>query len=38
MARAIGGGTEVRIVPGAGHLAELDEPDAVAAAVLGFMG
>jgi pimeloyl-ACP methyl ester carboxylesterase len=38
IAGAIAGGTEVRIVPGAGHLAELDQPDAVAAAVLGFMG
>lgn len=37
IATAIGGGTEVRIVPGAGHLAELDQPDAVATAVLGFM-
>jgi pimeloyl-ACP methyl ester carboxylesterase len=38
IASAIGAGTEVRIIPGAGHLAELDQPDAVAAAILGFMG
>jgi pimeloyl-ACP methyl ester carboxylesterase len=37
VAKAIDGQTEVRVVPHAGHLAELDEPDAVAAAVLGFM-
>jgi pimeloyl-ACP methyl ester carboxylesterase len=37
-ARAIKGRNEVKIIAGAGHLAELDEPDAVAAAVLGFMG
>jgi pimeloyl-ACP methyl ester carboxylesterase len=38
IATAIGAETEVRIIPGAGHLAELDQPDAVAAAILGFMG
>jgi pimeloyl-ACP methyl ester carboxylesterase len=37
IASAIGAGTEVRIIPGAGHLAELDQPDEVAAAILGFM-
>jgi len=37
MAKTIGSGTEVRIIPGAGHLAELDEPDAVGASILGFM-
>jgi pimeloyl-ACP methyl ester carboxylesterase len=38
IATAIAAGTEVRIIPGAGHLAELDQPDAVAKAVLGFVG
>jgi pimeloyl-ACP methyl ester carboxylesterase len=38
VAKAIDGQTEVRVVPHAGHLAELDEPDEVAAAILGFMG
>jgi pimeloyl-ACP methyl ester carboxylesterase len=38
IATAIGSGTEVRIIADAGHLAELDQPDAVAAAILGFMG
>jgi pimeloyl-ACP methyl ester carboxylesterase len=37
IAEAIGARTEVQIIPGAGHLAELDQPDAVAAAMLGFM-
>jgi pimeloyl-ACP methyl ester carboxylesterase len=37
IAAAIGARAEVRIVPGAGHLAELDRPDEVAAAILGFM-
>src|SRR5712691_8905411 len=36
-ARAIAGKTEIRIIPGAGHLAELDQPDAVAAAILAWM-
>jgi pimeloyl-ACP methyl ester carboxylesterase len=31
---AISGPTEVATIPGAGHLAELDKPDAVAAAIL----
>jgi pimeloyl-ACP methyl ester carboxylesterase len=35
---AIGGRTEVKIIAGAGHLAEIDQPDAVAEAILGFMG
>jgi pimeloyl-ACP methyl ester carboxylesterase len=38
IANAIETRTETRIIAGAGHLAELDEPDAVAAAILGFMG
>jgi pimeloyl-ACP methyl ester carboxylesterase len=33
-AKGIKGRTEVRTVPGAGHLAELDKPDEVAAAIL----
>jgi pimeloyl-ACP methyl ester carboxylesterase len=37
IAKAIKARTETRIVPGAGHLAELDKPDEVAAAILGFM-
>jgi pimeloyl-ACP methyl ester carboxylesterase len=35
-ASAIAGGTEVRVIEGAGHLAELDKPAEVAAAVLQF--
>ena len=35
---AIGAKSEIRIITGAGHLAELDKPDEVAAAILGFMG
>ena len=35
-ARGIAGKTEVRVIPGAGHLAELDKPDEVAAAILGW--
>jgi pimeloyl-ACP methyl ester carboxylesterase len=35
-AAAITGPSEVRIVAGAGHLAELDRPDAVAEAILGW--
>ncbi|MBO0763689.1 MAG: alpha/beta fold hydrolase [Hyphomicrobiaceae bacterium] len=38
IAAAIGGETEVRIIPGAAHLAELDRPDEVAAVILGFLG
>ena len=37
-AAGIAGRTEVRVIPGAGHLAELDQPDEVAAAILGWMG
>jgi abhydrolase domain-containing protein 6 len=36
-AKGIQGPTETRVIPGAGHLAELDRPEAVAAAVLAFM-
>ena len=32
--RPLGGPNETRIIPGAGHLAELDQPDAVASAIL----
>jgi pimeloyl-ACP methyl ester carboxylesterase len=35
-ARGIAGETITRIIPGAGHLAELDKPDEVAAAILAF--
>jgi pimeloyl-ACP methyl ester carboxylesterase len=35
-ARGIKGKTEIAIIPGAGHLAELDKPDEVAAAILGW--
>jgi len=35
-AAAIAGRTEIVTIPGAGHLAELDRPDAVAAAILGW--
>jgi pimeloyl-ACP methyl ester carboxylesterase len=38
IAEAIGANAEIRIVAGAGHLAELDKPDEVAAAILGFTG
>ena len=37
IARAIGAKTESKIIAGAGHLAELDKPDEVAAAILRFM-
>jgi len=37
IARAIKGKVESRIIAGAGHLAELDKPDEVAAAIVGFM-
>jgi abhydrolase domain-containing protein 6 len=33
-AAAIAGRTEITTIPGAGHLAELDKPDEVAAAIL----
>jgi abhydrolase domain-containing protein 6 len=35
--RAMKASTQTRIIADAGHLAELDKPDAVAAAILGFM-
>ncbi len=38
IAEAIGARTEVRIIEGAGHLAELEKPDEVAAAILRFVG
>jgi pimeloyl-ACP methyl ester carboxylesterase len=37
-AAAIKGPTEIRIIDGAGHLAELDRPDPVAAAILAWTG
>jgi len=36
LAAAIAGGTEIRTIPGAGHLAELDKPDEVATAILAW--
>ena len=36
-AKAIAGKTEIAVIPGAGHLAELDQPDAVATAILKWM-
>jgi pimeloyl-ACP methyl ester carboxylesterase len=36
-AKLIKGKTEIRTIPGAGHIAELDEPDATAAAVLEWV-
>jgi pimeloyl-ACP methyl ester carboxylesterase len=36
-AAGIAGRTEIRTIPGAGHLAELDKPDEVAAAILRWM-
>jgi pimeloyl-ACP methyl ester carboxylesterase len=38
IADAISAKTEIRTIAGAGHLAELDKPDEVAAAILDFMG
>jgi pimeloyl-ACP methyl ester carboxylesterase len=35
-ARGIAGPSEIRTIPGAGHLAELDKPDEVAAAILAW--
>jgi abhydrolase domain-containing protein 6 len=32
--RSVAGRSEIRVIPGAGHLAELDQPDAVAKAIL----
>jgi pimeloyl-ACP methyl ester carboxylesterase len=37
-AKAIAGQSEVRLIAGAGHLAELDKPDETAAAVLAWTG
>ena len=37
LADAIGSASETKIIAGAGHLAELDKPDEVAAAILAFM-
>jgi pimeloyl-ACP methyl ester carboxylesterase len=37
-AKLLGGASEIRIVPGAGHMAELDAPDAVARETLEFTG
>ena len=36
-AAAIAGRTEIAIIPGAGHLAELDKPDEIAAVILRWM-
>jgi pimeloyl-ACP methyl ester carboxylesterase len=36
-AAGIAGPSEIRIIPGAGHLAELDKPDEVAAAILEWL-
>ncbi len=36
-AAALGGWVEAREIAGAGHMAELDQPDAVAAAIAGFL-
>src|SRR5207253_7336939 len=33
-AKGVAGSSEIQIIPGAGHLAELDQPDAVAEAIL----
>ena len=38
IAKAIGHSAKVQMIKGAGHLAELDQPDAVAKAVLEFTG
>jgi pimeloyl-ACP methyl ester carboxylesterase len=37
-ASGISGGTQIRILPGAGHAADFDAPDALAAAILEFLG
>ena len=36
-AKAIAGRSEITTIPGAGHLAELDKPDEVAAAIVGWI-
>jgi pimeloyl-ACP methyl ester carboxylesterase len=38
IAAALGGPNEIRTIPGAGHLAELDRPDMVADAILSWVG
>lgn len=38
MAKAIKGETTITTVPGAGHLAELDQPEATARTILDFLG
>ena len=38
IAGLLGGPSETRLIPGAGHLAELDRPDEVAAAILSWIG
>jgi pimeloyl-ACP methyl ester carboxylesterase len=38
IAKTVKGRTEMKIIGGAGHLAELDKPDEVAAAILAFTG
>jgi pimeloyl-ACP methyl ester carboxylesterase len=35
-AKGIKGKSKIEVIPGAGHLAELDQPEAVAAAILGW--
>jgi pimeloyl-ACP methyl ester carboxylesterase len=37
-ATGIAGATQIKVIPGAGHLAELDKPAETAAAILGFVG
>ncbi|HBA41429.1 MAG TPA: 3-oxoadipate enol-lactonase, partial [Alphaproteobacteria bacterium] len=37
-ADGISGETKIETIAGAGHLAELDEPEAVAKAILAFTG
>jgi pimeloyl-ACP methyl ester carboxylesterase len=36
LARGIKGKTEIKVIQGAGHLAELDKPDETAAAILSW--
>ena len=38
IAGLLGGPNEIRTIPGAGHLAELDRPDMVADAILSWVG
>jgi pimeloyl-ACP methyl ester carboxylesterase len=37
-AKLLGGPSEIKLIPGAGHLAELDRPEEVAAAILAWVG